>query len=42
MIHVGKKRFFNNKYIKKKARYIYDIIQNLPKEAFVTDIREKT
>mgnify|MGYP003981431123 FL=1 len=41
MIHVGKKRFFNNKYIKKKARYIYEIIQNLPKEAFVTDIREK-
>ena len=41
MIHVGKKRFFNSRYIKNKARYIYDIIQNLPKEAFVTDIGKK-
>jgi hypothetical protein len=41
MIHVGKRRFFQRSYIKKKARLLHDLVESLPQEAFVTDIAKK-
>ena len=41
MIHIGKRRFFQSRRIKRKARLLHDLIESLPQEAFVTDIAKK-
>ena len=41
MIHVGKRSFFQSRYIKKKAKLLHNLVESLPQQAFVTDIAKK-